>query len=317
MNIEEVFERVDKEVFERIFEVRKIELNLKNYERFPEFQKQKIIFIKDKILETEAIFNFSRKKRPQPSQDANFFKEENDPFCDPYNLTPVDEIGRLENESAITAANLSKMADYHSLVIFKKHNFQDLSEKDFVFGVSLAKEWFQKIKNFDQEIKTQILIWNYHFRAAASILHPHFQLLAYKEIPQKIEFWQKKFEDYKGKFGSEYLDDYFKIAQKLEIAKELSGLRIWLSLTPFKEKTLFFYGQALESFWQVLEKLIKNNTQTFNIFYLYSSPSIKDFGFFVDRGSIDKVNSDFGTLEIFGLPVVSYDPWELSKLIFS
>lgn len=320
MEILNIIQKSDKNIlniFNRIFEIREVNLNLIKFNKFPDFQKQNIIFIKDKILETEAIFNTIRKKRPQPQispeQQNN---KENDPFCNYNDLTPIDEIGRLENESAITAANLAKMADYHSLIIFKKHEFKDINKDDFKNAITLTQKWFKKIKELDSQATTFILIWNYHYRAAASILHPHFQVLAYKDIPQKILFWYRKFEEYQKEFKSEYLNDYFKIAQYLKISKNLENLKVWFSLTPFKEKTLFLNGQGLENFWQVLTNLITTGTQSFNIFYIYSSPLIKNFGFFVDRGEINKPNSDFGALEIFGLPVIAYDPLEISKLIF-
>ncbi len=316
MGLREKIKNINQEIFQRIFEVREINLDLENFESFPEFQKQELLFIKDKILGLEAIFNFSRKKRPQPRTETKI-ENEPDPFCNAHNLTPIDELGRLENESALTAANLSKMADYHSLIIFKKHRFTELTEKDFIEALNLAQEWFEKIKELDPRIFTQILIWNYHYRAAASILHPHFQVLAFKEIPQRLEDWQKRIEDYQEKFRSDYFADYFQVAQELGITKSFPNLKAWLSLTPFKEKTVFFEGNLKNDFWQILEKLIQNGTQSFNLFYLYRTTYLKNFGFFVDRGEINKINSDFGALEIFGLPVVSYDPIELAGLIFS
>ncbi len=315
MDFLEKIKDINQEIFQRIFEIRKINLNLENFENFPEFQKQELLFIKDKILGLEAIFNFSRKKRPQPRTETKI-ENEPDPFCNAHNLTPIDELGRLENESALTAANLSKMADYHSLIIFKKHNFTDLTEKDFEEALNLTQQWFEKIKNLDQAILTQILIWNYHYRAAASILHPHFQVLAYKEVPQRLIDWQKNIENYRNEFRSDYLTDYFQLAQELGLGKRLKNLKVWLSLTPFKEKTIFFEGD-LKDFWQILEKLIQNGTQSFNICYIYQAPYFKNFGFFVDRGEVNTRNSDFGTLEIFGLPVVSYNPSQLASLIFS
>lgn len=303
-------------LFSRIFEYRTLNLDLKNFENFSEFKNQELIFIKDKILQIEAIFNLSRRKRPMPQETLKENLKEYDPFCSYETSTPIDELGRLENTSAVTAANLSKMADYHSLVIFKKHNFENLNETDFKNALLLTKEYFERIKLLDNQIQTQILIWNYHYRSGASILHPHFQVLSYKEIPQKIKFWSEEFRKYKENYFSDYIEDYFQIAQKLGIVKELENLRIWFSLVPFKEKTLFFLGN-LENFWPILKKLIDAGTQTFNLFYIFSSPLLENFGFFVDRGEINKLNSDFGALEIFGLPVVSYDPLELAQLIFS
>jgi hypothetical protein len=315
IGFDKLFEFKTKENFKRIFEIRKVDLDLKNFENFPEFQKQQLIFIKDKVLNKEAIFNLSRKRRPQPRKEKEETKEDYDPFCEPQNLTPIDELNRLENESAITAANLSKMADYHSLVIFKKHNLAEINEKDFVSIVDLAYQWFEKIKNLDNEIKSRILIWNYHYRSAASILHPHFQVLAYKNLPLKIKFHQEKLKEYQEKYQSNYFDDYFRIAQKLNLGKEENNFRIWISLTPEKEKGLNFYGDLNNNsqfLWQILKRLLETETESFNLFYNLEV----GYGFLVDRGEINKKNSDFGALEIFGLPVVSFDPFKLAENIF-
>jgi len=317
MNLFEKIESLSaeiKKIFNRIFEIRRIDLNLKNFENFSDFQKQELIFIKDKVLNKEAVFNLSRKIRPQPKEEK-ITKEDYDPFCDPQNLTPIDELGRLENESAITASNLSKMADYHSLVIFKKHNLTEINEKDFVSIVDLAYQWFEKIKNFDNEIRIRILIWNYHYRSAASILHPHFQVLAYKDLPLKIKFYQERLKEYQEKYQSKYFDDYFRIAQELNLAKEKDNFRIWISLTPEKENGLNFYGNlnnGSQFLWHILKRLLETGTESFNLFYNLEL----GYGFFVDRGEINKKNSDFGALEIFGLPVVSFDPFKLADDIF-
>jgi hypothetical protein len=313
-NLEEILENLNKEeVFYRLFELEIKEIVLDSLpEKYSEFKKQKLIFVNDKILGKSAIFNLSRKKRPQPNVEAPI--EEKDPFCHYQTETPIDEIGRLENESSVTASNLSKMADYHSLVIFKKHNFSDLTEQDFLSAINLAQEWFEKIQNLDNEIKTKIFIWNYHFRSGASILHPHFQLLAYKSFPLKIIALKAKLEDYQKNFQSHYFDDYFNLMAKVNLAEEKDDLKICVSLTPEKEKGLNFYGDLFKGakfLWEVLQKLFQTGTQSFNLFYLLDL----NYGFFVDRGETSKLNSDFGALEIFGIKIISSDPAEL-KILF-
>jgi len=312
-NFEKILKKLSNEkIFQRIFNFEIKEITLENLsEKYSEFKKQKLIFIQDKILSKETIFNLSRKKRPQPIKEIS--EEGHDPFCNYETETPLDEIGRLENKSAITVSNISKMADYHSLVIFKKHNFIDIIENDFLLAMNLAKEWFEKIKNFDQEIKTKILIWNYHFRSGASILHPHFQVLAFKNTPLKVKELKEKLENYQRNFHSHYLEDYFYLMQKVNLAKEEDSLKIWLSLTPEKEKGLNFYGdlfQGAKFLWKTIQKLIQGGTQSFNLFYLIDL----NYGFFVDRGEIGKLNSDFGALEIFGIKIISSDPNDLLNL---
>jgi hypothetical protein len=313
-NLEKILENLKKEeIFHRLFETKIKEIVLDNLpEKYFEFKKQKLIFINDKILEKSVIFNLSRKKRPQPNIETQV--QEKDPFCDYQRLTPLDEIGRLENESSVTAGNLSKMADYHSLVIFKKHNFSDLQKEDFLSAINLTQEWFEKIQNLDNEIKTKIFIWNHHFRSGASILHPHFQLLAYKSSPLKVQKLKEKLENYQKNFQSYYFEDYFNLMTKVNLAKEKDDLKIWVSLTPEKEKGLNFYGDFFKGakfLWEILQKLFQTGTQSFNLFYLLDL----NYGFFVDRGETSKLNSDFGALEIFGIKIISSDPTEL-KILF-
>jgi hypothetical protein len=306
-----------KNIFNRIFEIRKEKFNLKMPEKYKDFENQELIFVKDKVFNKDVVFNIKREKRPLPiSSDHELKNKTHDPFCNLYKETPIDELGRIENESAITAANLSKMADYHSLVIFKKHNFSDLDQKDFVNAILLTNQWFQKINEIDQNIKTKILIWNYHFRSGASILHPHFQILAFKDESLKIKELKLKLKSYQKKFSQNYFDDYFYLAKKLKIGKEKNKFKIWVSLTPEKENGLNFYGDlnknSAKFLWQIIKNLTKIGIQSFNIFYNYEL----NYGFFVDRGKISKLNSDIGSLEIFGIKIVSSDPFELAKKIF-
>ncbi|GIW65058.1 MAG: hypothetical protein KatS3mg093_037 [Candidatus Parcubacteria bacterium] len=319
-NLKEIINKLTPEsrvIWERIFNWREIEVNLEQLpEKYSDFKKQKIIFIQDKILDQEAIFNFSRQKRPQPQKKEE--EEIDDPFCHYQTETPIDELGRLEGQFVTTAANLSKMADYHSLLIFKKHQFDFLDSNDFKEAIEISQQWFQKIKNYDPAIQTQILIWNYHYRSGASILHPHFQLLAYKEIPIKLKFLFERFKNYQTNFTNHYLNDYCQLAQELGLGEKIGNFNFWFSLTPPKEKGLFFYGDLNNVFiWQIIKKLNQLGTESFNLFFIVESPLLNNFGFFVDRGKTTKLNSDIGSLELFGLPVISTNPFELAEELFN
>jgi hypothetical protein len=307
-----------KIIWERIFEWRETEINLKTLPgKYETFKKQKIIFIQDKVLDQEAIFNFSRQKRPQP-QKREIKNGNSDPFCHYQTETPPDELGRLEGQLVTTAANISKMADYHSLLIFKKHQFDSLDIDDFCEAIKISQKWFEKIKEYDPDIQAQILIWNHHYRAGASILHPHFQLLAYKKPPLKLKSLSEKLKTYQNNFQSHYFNDYSQLAQELGLGKKKADFNFWFSLTPPKEKGLFFYGDLdITTLWRIIKKLNQLGTESFNLLFVLKSQLINNFGFFVDRGETEKLNSDIGSLEIFGLPVISTNPFELAKKFFN
>lgn len=321
INLKEIIDNLTPEnkiIWERIFNWREVEITLNNLpDKYQQFEKQKIVFIQDKILEQEAIFNLSRQKRSQP-QVKNQELETDDPLCQYRTETPVDELGRLENNSAITASNISKMADYHSLIIFKKHILQNLSDADFEEAFNLSQEWFEKIRKIDPEIKSQFLIWNYGYRSGASILHPHFQVLAYRHTPTKLMSIIEKLSRYQQNFQSNYFEDYFNLAKEMKIGQSQNDFKFWFSLTPPKEKGINFYGEPkARTLWLIIKNLIELGTENFNLFYLFKPLDIGSFGFFVDRGSSNKINSDFGSLEVFGLPVISSDPFALAKELFS
>lgn len=307
-------------IFERIFEIWEYEITLerKIKEINPDLEKQKITIIRDKILQKETIFNLARKKRKIPSQSGTI-KESYDPFCNGKKNILNDELGSLENDKARIVANIAKMAPFHSILYFKKHDFDDLTFDDFFYALNLSYEWFEKIeKNFSS--KTHILIWNFHFPAGASIYHPHFQLLSFYHLPSKIIDLKQKFENYEKEFNSSYLDDYFYLMKKLELGLKKNTFRLWFPLTPIRNNEFNFSGDLKENsflIWQVIKNLMKIETQSFNFFYLYKSPLISHLGFFVDRGEVNRLTSDFGTLEVFYHPVVSFNPFQIAKEVFS
>lgn len=316
-----------KKIFNRILAIKETNVFLKQdliKKKYPYLENQKIIYLQNKVLHQEVILNISRGKRKQP---LNKIQQEDDttydPFCAYKQETPIDELGRLENEMAVTAANLSKMADYHSLVIFKKHSLAKIKKDDFSQAWNLASNWFEKIKKLDSKIKTQILIWNYHFRAGASILHPHFQLLSYHHVPWPLKNFYQKIYNYQKKTNQDYFEDYFYLVNKLKIAKEYNNLKIGFDFTPKKEKGLIIKGEIEEKnqifLWNVINRLLELGTESFNFVFIKESPwkLINNLGFWVDRGSVEKKNCDIGSLEIFLFPVISTDPVEFGQLLFS
>lgn len=309
-----------KKIFDRIFEIEEYLIKLNDpraKEIFPDFLQQKITLIKNKILKTETIFNPKRGKRHLPEQ-GEIFKDDYDPFCSNNLKVISDELGYLENQSAKIVSNISKMAPFHSVLYFKKHELDDLTENDFLLAWELVDQWFEKIRKKFQT-KTGVLIWNFHYRSGASIYHVHFQLLSYYHLPSKFENLANLWEDYQKKYSTPYLTDLFKVLEFLGLAKDEGELKIWLNLTPVKQFEINFEGNLKRGgkiFWKYFQKLRKIGFQSFNLLYLVFSEKLPQLGFLVDRGEIQKITSDFGSLEIFMNSVVSYDPFELAKEIF-
>ncbi len=305
----------DKVKFDRIYEF-KIE---KAQQFFPEKIKetykdkefQTIYIFKNKILDQETHFNIQRAKRKEPLKEEkiDFY----DPFCNPLEETPFDDLGRLGNEKAISASNLAKISLDHSLIIFKEHNKENLSKEDIEKALELSLLWFKK-----KQKKCNVLIWNNGFRAGASIEHPHLQIFAFDTLPAKIDFLFKRTIEYKNQFNSDYLEDLFEIHSKLGLAKKLNEIKIIINLTPFKDYELIFLFKDLEKNLTDISELLNLYCKISNNFNLLICDS--DFlkiGFIVDRGEISKINSDIGSLEIYAFSVVGFDILEFAEKLFS
>jgi hypothetical protein len=315
MGIFEKIKKMDKnykKLFERIYDVKeeicKQKFSKDLEKKYKNLKEQKITIIKNRILLKETHFNLLRGKRQKPSFEKII--EEFCPFCDPEKYTPEDEIGRLENKYSITSSNLLKGAKNHSLVIFKKH--KDVNLKDIEGALKIAFLWFKKNKN------NKILIWNYLWRAGASISHPHFQIFSLEDLPEKLKFIKERISLYKIFYKSDYFDDLFRLHKKIGLAKEFNGLKIIVELAPFKENEIVILSKDWDKNIKELSKLLflyKKISESFNLFLFYDG-DFEKIGFLVDRGSLNILNSDIGSLEIYSFSIVSSDPFKLAKNLF-
>lgn len=301
-----------KDIFDRIYEIeeeigtQKFPLKIKD--KYKNFKKQKITIIRNKVLGLETHFNLLRSKRKKP-KILQKFQEGFCVFCNPQQFTPSEDIiGKLENKYAITASNLMKATKHHGLIIFKKH--KNFTIKDINGALDLSFLWFKKNKG------NKFLIWNYLWKAGASIIHPHFQIFSTNKLPFRLKEIKRKFEDYKKNYGNEYLEDLFILHKKLGLAKEKNGLKVIINLTPFKENEIILIAKDWEKQKNKLSKLILKylniGIESFNFFLFYDG-EFEKIGFLLDRGKLNELNSDIGTLEIYAFSIVSFDPFILAR----
>ena len=87
-----------------------------------------------------AVFNSLRAQRPGlkvkngKNQLEKLIKNsaENCDFCNPEKSTPEDSFGRVKGKFCITAANLAKYDAWSSLLIFKKHNPLEFTQRNYL-----------------------------------------------------------------------------------------------------------------------------------------------------------------------------------------
>lgn len=320
--MEEILKKIEnlneknKEIFNRIYEL-KVEEAVQYFpesikEKFRDAEKQKIIIFKNNILNQETHFNIWRGKRKEPTKQLEE-QQKYDPFCNPQEETPYDDLGRLENEKAITASNLAKISKDHSLIIFKEHRKENITNEDIKKALELAINWFKK-----KSKQSNILIWNLGFRAGASIEHPHFQIFSFDNLPSKIEYLYKTFLEYENKFKKRYFDDLSLLYKELGLFYALNDIQIFVNLTPLKDNEIIFTFENFENSLNDISKLLnayKEETENFNL--LICNSDLIKIGFLVNRGESSKINSDIGALELYAFSVVSFDPLEFANNLFS
>ena len=157
-------------------------------------QSQSIERRKDTLLDRWCRINIERSNRPKDragdSSVIQLFESsrKNCPFCPdrintstpmfPKNL--VSE-GRLRIGEAVAFPNLFAFAQYHAVVVLTKEHFLPLDKFDPAIiknGLEAAQNYLEAVKTNNPRIRFCSINWNNLPTAAASMLHPHFQVIA-------------------------------------------------------------------------------------------------------------------------------------------
>lgn len=321
----------DKELFNRFysFEISdsklsiptKMETWIKNkFGSLEKVKNQKVVLINNNFTKEGSLFNELRNLRPIQKVEMDLKKiekKENCNFCNPKNFTPYNVFGRIKGKYCITAVNVAKYDYFHGLVIFREHNPLKIKKVWLHDYFKTADKWFEKVRKTDMEAKNFFLIWNCLWRAGASIVHGHMQLCASKMQYGKLDLLAKISDEYKKKFDSDYFSDLFEIHKSLGLGLEIKKSKLVFYLTPIKEKEIVIFSKEKkfeklsDLVYRVLQNYFRLDVKSFNL----SLYKIKDYWILhlVDRGPIDRKNSDIGAMELYGNSVISSDPFKLAK----
>jgi len=125
----------------------------------------------------------------------------------PRDLVPE---GRLRVGSSVLFPNLFPFGEYHAVATFSESHFLGLGE----FSPQLVRdclknclEFLRRVHAKTPEIGYCSINWNHMPPAAASIIHPHLQILADRSPTHYVEELIRKSEEYFRKNGSNYWSD--------------------------------------------------------------------------------------------------------------
>lgn len=310
-------------IFDRIYEVTVEQIDVtvppSIQSRFgADLTRQEVIMIKNLVLGQQTVFSPARARKPEPPKAVSTVPA--DPFDTPGETAPADTLGRLENDGAFSANNIFKAAPFHSLIVFKSHNPQALKQNEIQSGLNLATEWFTKVRMSQPKLSCGLLIWNYLGRAGASITHPHLQIFALPELPPRLIAEQTLVEAYRTKYQSDYFADAYAVHQALGLAKTIDGVRIFIRLTPFKDREVMLFGEGIGGHEPAIARLLaayRGLTESFDLLLLNETNGLLPLGFAVDRGSLSRDNSDIGSLELYAFSIVAFDPFDFAAQLFT
>ena len=296
--------------------------------------RQKIVKVTNEVTGEGALFNRLRDYRPieateEKSLDDQLLEaSQKDSFRYPEENTPEDTFGRVVGKHCITASNIAKYDGLHGMVIFNEFNPLKFSKEQVIDYIDVAWEWAKRAQAKRPQAKYFLFVWNCLFRAGASIVHGHAQvMLTEGKHYAKIEGLRRAALDYRQNYGSNYFTDLFRVHHSIGCAMDKDGVKIVASLTPFRDNEIILMGDELnlsfkERIYEVLAYLRDEmSVVSFNLGLI--TPPLAETeeswdGFpvmvrVVDRGNPNSRASDVGGVEIYAASVVSSDPIELAR----
>jgi hypothetical protein len=191
-----------------------------------------------------------------------------------------------------------------------------------------ALKWLSRAQAQHPNATHPFIMWNCLWKAGASILHGHLQIMLAEGLPySEVERLRRASETYFKEWQRPYFQDLYEVHKTMGCATERDGVRLLAYLTPVKEREVVLLHDSLgptlhHTLYQVLSLLIHTlGVMAFNL-AIFMPPRKKDSlywnGFpvvvrIVDRGDPWNRTCDIGGMELYGQSVVSSDPFQLAR----
>jgi hypothetical protein len=293
---------------------------------------QKIIKITNVVTLDGVLFNWLRSSRPMWRQEINLDDELErtgaDPLADPFNGTPEDLFGRVRGKYCVTASNIAKFDGFHGLVVFNERHPLRFTREMLHDYVDTGGRWGDLAHASDPDAKYYMFLWNCLWRAGASLLHGHAQVIMGRGMHYAaVESLRRSAAVYQAHHRANYFSDLFLAHESLGCAFEKDGTKVIANLTPKKENEVLLFAPFVndslkDRIFDTLECLTERlGVSSFNM-VIYTPPWSQTpenwEGFpvvvrIVDRGDPSSRTADFGAMELYAASVVSSDPFALAR----
>ncbi|MDN7023673.1 hypothetical protein FGU65_01960 [Methanoculleus sp. FWC-SCC1] len=295
------------------------------HEKYGRIETQQVVRVTNTLTGESTLYNSLRAKRPimtpRTEDAADLLKTPPEgPFADPLRETPADTFGRIDGEYWITASNIAKYDYLHGLIISKAQDLFVTDEAAVLDLFNVAIRWCQEANREYPRAVYPFLIWNVLWRAGASVIHNHAQVLLTHQ-PYRSPGWMARVrEEYRKTYGSEYYDDLFTVHTELGLGETFGTARVMAHLTPKKEQEVLVLGRTPHDLAPALSRVLlcyqRMGILSFNM--AAYMPQLEEEDYYcvrlVNRGDITVRTSDIGGMEFYaGTPVVSADPYRLME----
>jgi hypothetical protein len=295
---------------------------------------QKIVKVTNVVTLEGVLFNWLRSARPIWRQELNLDSEleqnKNEPFDNLLELTPEDTFGRVEGEWCITASNIAKFDGYHGVVVFKERHPLRFTREHIHDYLNTGERWAALAHRSDPTAKYYFFLWNCLWRAGASLLHGHAQVLLGREMHYAgIESLRRAALLFEATHRQNYFDALYAAHELVGAGFQRHGVRVIANLAPIKEHEVILIADDMsESLKDRVYDVLacyrdRIGATSFNL-VLYRpplAPTDESWDGFpvmvriVDRGDPTTRTNDFGAMELYAASVVSSDPLQLAQTL--
>ena len=294
-------------------------------------RRQKIVKVTNTTTLEGVLFNWLRSSRPIWRQefdlDGELERAGTEPFDDLYTLTPEDVFGRVEGKWCTTASNIAKFDGFHGLVIFKERHPLRFTREQIHDYLDTGERWAALAHRADPTAKYYFFLWNCLWRAGASLLHGHAQILLGREMHYAaIESLRRAALLFEAQNRRNYFDALYAAHEVVGAGFRRNGVRVLAYLAPVKEHEVVLMADEMtdslkDRIYDVLTCFRDElGVKSFNL-VLYRPPlapteeSWEGFPVMVrivDRGDPTTRTNDFGGMELYAASVLASDPLQLA-----
>ena len=294
-------------------------------------ENQKVVRVTNLVTYDSTAFNPLRSKRPQAMKDepavvnAVIAESKGDDFCEPRRRTAEDVFGRVEGDHSISAANIARIDGFHGVLVFNEHNPLTLRQEWVEDYIMTARLWAEQAHQADSSANYFMFIWNCLWKAGASMIHGHAQMLLGRDMHYaKVERLRLDALRYRDATRRSYFGDLYNAHRALGLSADIGHrVRAFASLTPTRKREVVLMTDVLSpdigtAIYRVLAYYRSLGVSAFNVsltmppLELVRGEDWSDFPVLariVDRGNPAVRSNDTAALELYGQSTSADDPF--------